>query len=206
MRFRISAGVARIAATVGLLSLGCWLPIVRGEEPVSGPKVNESLPKLVAIQGAGDDAGKPVDVLSTVKDKPVLLVFVSQRTRPGFGLLKLLDKYGQLRQPDGLQTVIVYLDEDADAAVKYCKLMRGNYGFQATLLTGQEGKAPPDYVLHDDAELTILLTDKNHKVIHNTARRAAEAQDFPAIREAIDKLLGPSPVKFDPGDRPVRGK
>ena len=45
-------------------------------------------------------------------------------------------------------------------------------------------------------ETTVLLLDKQHKVLFNQALRAPERQDFDEVRKAIDKLLGPSPVPF----------
>src|SRR3954469_8454129 len=87
--------------------------IARADDPVSGPKVGEVARGFEVEVATGDEAGKTVDLLKNFKDKPVLVIFVSEMTRPGFGLLKLLDKYGRLRQPEGLEVLIVRVTDDA---------------------------------------------------------------------------------------------
>lgn len=174
------------------------LPVVtRADDPVSGPKVGEVAKGFEVDVATGDDAGKTLDLLKPLKDKPVLVIFVSEMTRPGFGLLKLLDKYGRLRQPEGLEVLIVRVTDDAAAAARQSKVHFDLYDIKSTAGVARGGKAgPPEYGLSDEAQMTILLVDKDHKVLMNMARRAPERQDFDDVRKAIDKLLGPSPVAF----------
>jgi hypothetical protein len=77
------------------------------------------------------------------KDKPVLLIFVSEMTRPGFGLLKLLDKYGRLRQPDGLEVLIVRVTDDAAGAAKQSKVHFDQYDIKSTAGVARGGKVGP---------------------------------------------------------------
>jgi len=167
------------------------------DDPVSGPKVGESLTAFEMELATGDQAGETVDPLKSIKDKPALIVFVSDLTRPGFGLLKLLDKYARIRQPEGLEALIVWTTDDAPAALKRAKLYYEQYDIKSIAGAAKDGKSgPKDYGLNDEAAMTILLIDKEHKVVMNIARRAPERQDFEDIRRSIDKLLGPSPVPF----------
>lgn len=169
----------------------------RADDPLSGPKVGEKAAGFEVELAVGSKAGETLDYLSTLKDKPVLLVFVGEMSRPGFGLLKVVDKYAQLRQPEGLEILIVRVTDDRPGAVKYAKLLNEKYDLKAVAGVSTEGKAgPKSYTLSDECEMTILLLDKEHKVLHNIARRAPEKQDFKPLREAIDKLLGPPPVAF----------
>ena len=169
----------------------------RADDPLSGPKVGETAPGFEVELAVGAKAGETLDYLSSLKNKPVLLVFVGEMTRPGFGLLKVVDRYAQLRQPEGLEIVVVRVTDDRPAAVKYAKLLNERYELKAAAGVSTEGKAGPrSYTLSDECEMTILLLDKEHKVVHNIARRAPEQQDFKGLREAIDKLFGPSPVPF----------
>jgi hypothetical protein len=127
----------------------------------------------------------------------VLLIFVTEMTRPAFGLLKLLDKYGRLRQPEGLEVLIVRVTDDAAGSARQSKVHFDQYDIKSTAGVARGGKAgPQDYGLSDEAQMTILLIDKEHKVLLNMARRAPDRQDFDDARKAIDKLLGPSPVAF----------
>jgi hypothetical protein len=180
-----------------IFGLAIQSPRARADEPVSGPKVGEAAGALEAEIATGDDAGKMRDMMEPLKDKPVLIIFISEMTRPGFGLLKQLDKYGRLRQPEGLEVLIVRVTDDKAGAAKHAKILYDMYDVKSTAGVAVGGKAgPKDYGLHDDAQMTVLLVDKQHKVLMNLARRSPDRQDFDEVRKAIDKLLGPSPVAF----------
>lgn len=167
------------------------------DEPNSGLPVGKAAPGFEVQVATGDDADKKIDYLEKWKDKPVLVIFFGEVTRPAFGLLRQLDKYGRLRQPDGLEVLIVRVTDDAAAAAKHSKVLYDNYEIKSPAGVTREGKAgPKDYELSDQAQTTVLLLDKQHKVVHNFARKYPDDRDFGTIREAIDKLLGPSPVKF----------
>ena len=177
--------------------LGSAVSIARGDEPVSGPKVGDAVAGFEIEVATGDEAGKTLDPLKMLKGKPVLVVFIGEMTRPGFGLIKLLDKYGRVRQPDGLEVLIVRVTDDAAAAARQAKVQYDLYDVKSMAGIAAGGKAgPKDYNLSDEAQTTVLLIDKQHKVLFNQARRAPERQDFDEVRKAIDKLLGPSPVPF----------
>jgi hypothetical protein len=170
---------------------------VRGEEPVSGPEVGKPAPEFEMHVATGDDAGKTVDYLRKWKDKPVLVVFVGEMTRPGFGLLRQLDKYGRLRQPEGLEVLIVRLSDDPEGAIRNSKILHDMYEIKSPAGIVRDVKASlGEYGLHDEARMTVLLLDKEHKVSLNAARRGPDRRDFDEIRKGIDKLLGPSPVPF----------
>ena len=182
-----------------VLGLSLTPALVRAEDPKSGPQVGEKIESFEIEFATGDDAGKKLDPLKSLKDKPVLIIFEGQMTRPGFGLLKVLDKYGRLRQPDGLAVLIVRLSDDREAAAKHARLLYDSDSLDIKSPAGvaPEGKAGPmNYNLSDEAEMTVLLVDKERKVVHNLSRRAPERQDFDEVRKAIDKLIGPSPVPF----------
>lgn len=169
------------------------------DDLASGPKVGEAAKGFEVQVATGDKAGKKLDLLAEWKKdkKPVLVIFYGEMTRPGFGLLKILDKYGQVRQPDGLEVFIVRTTDDAEAAIKYAKILEEKYEIKGTAAVASDGKAgPKEYGIHEDAQMTVLLLDKEHKVALNVARRNPERQDFDGIRKGIDKLLGPSPVPF----------
>jgi hypothetical protein len=169
--------------------------VVRADHPISGPGVGEVARGFEVDVATGDDAGKTLDLLTPLKSKPVLLIFVGEMTRPAFGLLKVLDKYGRLRQPDGLEVVIVRVTDDAAGAARQAKLYFDQYDIKST--TGVARKeGPQEYGLSDQAQMTVLLINKEHRVLLNMARRAPDRLDFDDVRKAIDKLLGPSPVAF----------
>lgn len=170
---------------------------VFADDPKSGLEVGKPAPGFEMQVATGDDAGKRVDYLKKWDKKPVLVIFVGEMSRPAFGLLKQLDKYGRLRQPEGLEVLLVRVTDDAEAAGRQAKLFYDNYEIKSPAGIVAEGKeGPRDYGLNADAQMTVLLLDKDHKVALNVARRAPDRADFDEIRKGIDKLVGPSPVPF----------
>jgi hypothetical protein len=186
---------ARVAAII-CLEICC--SAARADDPRSGPQSGETVEGFEFEIAAGDDAGKTIDPLEKFKDKPLLMIFEGQMTRPGFGLIRVLDKYGRVRQAEGLEVLIIRVGDDNAAAAKHARLLYDMYDVKATPgVTTTGGKlGPKGYNLSDDVEMTVLLVNKERKVLYNVARRAPERQDFDDIRKAIDKLLGPSPVPF----------
>ena len=54
----------------------------------SGPQVGDKLPAFQSLAFSGPDAGKEINVVAKIKDKPGLLIFVHQITRPGLLFLR----------------------------------------------------------------------------------------------------------------------
>jgi hypothetical protein len=163
----------------------------------SGPEVGKPAPPFDVQVLTGDDAGMTRNYLSTWKDRPVLVIFVGELTRPAFGLLKPLDKYGRLRQPDGLEVLIIRTTRESDEVTRQTMALAEKYDVKAPAGYAKDGQAgPKDYGLNEEAQMTVLLLDKEHTVRFNAAYRSADRSDFDGVRKAIDRLLGPSPVPF----------
>lgn len=178
-----------------LIVLCGWNAMALADDPASGPKVGEAAADFEVAIATGEKAGQNVDQLKALKDKPVLVIFWGEVTRPGFGLIKDLDKYGQLRQPEGLEVLIVRLSDDAEKTAQHAKILYEKYDLKSVAAVAPKA-GPTGYGISEEVEMTVLLLDKEHKVLHNLSRRAPEKQDFDDVRKAIDKLLGPSPVPF----------
>ena len=132
-----------LVCVIILLSAVSW-GVARADDPESGPKVGEVAKGFEVELVTGDDAGKTLDILKTLKDKPVLLIFVSEMTRPAFGLLKLLDKYGRLRQPEGLEVLIVRVTDDVAGAARQSKVHFDLYDIKSTAGVARGGPLPLD--------------------------------------------------------------
>ncbi|MFM8583822.1 MAG: hypothetical protein ACKOFW_20340, partial [Planctomycetaceae bacterium] len=130
------------------LSLGLLVAATRcgwtQETLLSGPRVGDAPPGFEVDLATGDSAGKQVDLLAQWKDKPVLLIFWSQVTRPSFGLLRQLDKYGRLRQPEGLEVLIVRVSDKPEEDKKHAKLLSDNYEVKAPAGVTRGGSQGPD--------------------------------------------------------------
>ena len=60
------------------------------EKVYSGPQVSEQIPKFVMKGALGKNEVKEIDLVKTADGKPLVIVFVHERSRPAFGDFILL--------------------------------------------------------------------------------------------------------------------
>lgn len=161
-------------------------------DPVfSGPQVGEKLPPF-KVQGVfGDLAAQEIDLVERADGKSIALIFVHERTRPGFALTNAVMKYAATRADKGLLSSVVYLTEDATATEKWVNLVQKNLPqgvIHAISMNGIEG--PGAYGLNRNVSLTVLVGQEG-KVTANFALVQPSLQaDGPKILEAIVKASG----------------
>jgi len=167
----------QLSVVLALLLTSAWLSVAHAESPVfSGPQIGEKLAPFSMKGVMGDTANQEVDLIGKAAGKPVVLVFVHQRTRPGLSLASLVSRYAATRVSDGLHAGVVYLTDDATATEKWFGVAKKNlapgviYGISKN---GQEG--PGTYGLNRNVELTILV-GKEGKVTANFALVQPSAQ------------------------------
>ena len=54
----------------------------------SGPQSGEVIPALTVELLSGENRGTTLDLTSHIDDRPSVLIFIHQLTRPGFGLMR----------------------------------------------------------------------------------------------------------------------
>lgn len=187
-----------------------------GDEQIfSGPQPGESLPPLV-IQGAGgSQTEKEFDVMEKAGDKPVVIVFVHQRTRPAFGLantvMRLVEDHGPEKAVGGL----IYLNDDITEAVGWMNRVRTYFptGVQkGVCVDGSEG--PGAYGLNSNVAMTVLVGSKKKVTANFALVQPSLEVDAPKIFKAICEALGekevPRVAKYSNSGRmrddPVDGK
>ena len=162
------------------------------DEPVfSGPQVGEKLPSFT-IQGVlGDEAGKKIDLIARADGKPVLIVFVHQRTRPAFGLTNAVMRFAATRSKQGLVTGVCFLTDDATATENWVKRVSQNLVKGATHGISADGlEGPGAYGLNRNVALTVLV-GKEGKVTANFALvQPGMKADGPKILAAIVEATG----------------
>jgi hypothetical protein len=181
-----------VCLVVGVAALLSGPSFARGEDPVfSGPQVGEELPSFQVLGVLDDLAGKKLDLIERADGKPVILIFVHERTRPAFGLTNLMMKYAATRAKDGLTSGVVLLTEDATATEQWMRIVKGHFPEGAVYgisLDGQEG--PGSYGLNRNVALTVLVGNKG-KVTANFALVQPSVQaDGPKILKAIVEATG----------------
>lgn len=179
--------------TVGLVAAFALQSLSAAEEPVfSGPQEGEVLPPFKVNSVLGKTAGQDVNLVEQAAGKPILLVFVHARTRPGFGLTNLLTRYAAQRAEDGLHTGVIMLTDDVTATEQWMKVVQKHFNPEKVMYgispEGQEG--PGAYGLNRNVTLTVLVGTEG-KVTANFALVQPSVQaDGPKILKAIVDVLG----------------
>ena len=185
-------------------------------DPVfSGPQVGEALPDFKITSLVGDVEGKVLNPVADAKGQPIVLVFIHELTRPGFGLMRAVTKFSAERKDKGMNVAVVFLTDDATATAKWSKNVQRlfsenvQYGM---FMDGKEG--PGSYGLNRNVIVTVLV-GKEEKVTGNFALVQPQLQvDGPAILESIAAVSGGGKVpsmdeleaKYAGRSRMTRGK
>ena len=173
-----------------------WRPVRSDETIFSGPQVGEKIPPFKALNLRGDAKGQEFDVLSDVQDKPVVLIFFHELTRPAFGMTISLMQYALDQQDAGLCSSVIFLAADPNKAMNQGAL---RYFPEAAALgvspDGAEG--PGAYGLNRNVTLTILVA-KEQKVTANFALVQPSLQaDGPRVLKAIAAAIGQEPPTIE---------
>ena len=156
----------------------------------SGPQKGEKLSALPLRGVYDEDAGKDLDFVKAAGEKPMVLVFVHELTRPSIGFARLLTDYAHTRREDGLRAGVVWLDDDRSKAEEYLRRARRSLGFRVPVgiaLDGAEG--PGAWGLNRNVTLTVIVAEKG-RVTANFALVQPSDTDLPKVLDEVVKLIG----------------
>ncbi|TWT91851.1 hypothetical protein [Neorhodopirellula pilleata] len=137
--------------------------IAGAEDPVfSGPQIGEKLSSFKILLVSEDAQATTVDPIESASEKPTVLIFVHQLTRPGMALTRAISEYVASQKTHNVQCTIVWLDDDQAAAEAYLRRAAPSLRFVVPVgvsIDGEEG--PGAYGLNRNVELTILVANQN---------------------------------------------
>ena len=205
-----------------VLSLEDSLPVQaqateeKASDPVfSGPQVGEALPGFKVTSLVGELEGKVFDPVADAKGQPIVLVFVHELTRPGFGLMRAVTKFSAERKDKGMRVAVVFLTDDATATAKWSKNVQRILSDDVQYGMFTEGKEGPGaYGLNRNVIVTVLVGNQG-KVTGNFALVQPQLQvDGPAILESVAAVSGGGKVpsmdqleaRYSERSRMTRGK
>ncbi|HMO15353.1 MAG TPA: hypothetical protein PKD64_14295 [Pirellulaceae bacterium] len=181
--------------------VNCRIHLVQDEE-FSGPQVGEDCPDF-ALHSLLHDSDEQVD-LPLREEKPTVIIFVHEITRPAFGLIRTLASYLESEQ-DHVHGAIVFLTDDINETRRWAKVASSSLPKNLILAVSPDGKEGDGSLgLNRKMTLTILLV-KGQKVVGNFAlvqpsdqvdaikicRRIADAAGIEAPSESrISELRG----------------
>ncbi len=162
------------------------------EKIVSGPQVDEPVPEsLVWITSAEDKPSEKADLAELSRKGPLAVAFMHEKSRPGFGLTRLMSEFAARRKTEKLQLVVVILTDDRSSSEQWLGLVRRYFPDPTQLAIADGGiEGPGTLGLNRLAALTILVA-KEGKVTANFAlTQVSEPTDGPAVLKAMNEACG----------------
>ncbi len=161
------------------------------EKIISGPQAGEELPSaLIWINTSDTQPSQRVD-LAELSQKPLALAFMHERSRPGFGLARLMSEFAARRKAEGMQFAVVVLTDDRSSSETWLGQIRRYFPEPTKLAVADGGiEGPGTLGLNRLAALTVIVA-KEGKVTANFAlTQVSEPTDGPAILKAMNEACG----------------
>lgn len=170
----------------------CLASVAAANEPLfSGPQVGEPLVPFEATFVFGEDAGRDVDVLESIKDAPTLLVFVHQITRPSIALTRLVIDYASTKDEDGLHSRLIFLSKDPTETEAWFRRARHALPKGVSPMISIDGmEGPGAYGLNRKMTLTVLVAREGKVVANFPLIQPSVQADAAKVGQAIEKALG----------------
>jgi hypothetical protein len=197
MRFGFHT-VRNLAGIMILVGLAMFSPCIAQEkqeqgdqtdEIFSGPQVDEVLPELAAMSLL-DDSTEPVTVVPGEGPKLQLIIFLHERTRPAFGLLRGLAAYSK-HLGEQIDSSVVFLTDDVGETKQWSVNARRAIPDGARMLVSADGiEGPGTWGLNRNVTMTVVL-GREGKVLDNFAIvQPSAADDLEKLSGSIAKSLG----------------
>jgi hypothetical protein len=138
------------------------------QEVFSGPQPGESMEAFDVQYAFDDTAGMTMQPLKEAGDRPTLLIFAHQLTRPSIALTRVLTKFAEQHQKI-LYTNMIFLTDDVTATQQRLTAARRALPTKTHVTIAPQGiEGPGAYGLNRKVTLTIVFGD-DQKVIFNSA-------------------------------------
>jgi hypothetical protein len=156
-----------------------------GAEPcVSGPKTGQRPGPYAALVSVGAARGQPHCFICETADRPAVIVFARKLSDPLGKLARGLDKALVDHKDAELRAWVTFLSDDQTALdPKVVEWSKKHALRNVPLAVFEDVVGPPSYLLHRDADVTVLLSVKQ-KVVRNFAFRDGEL-----TKERIAEIL-----------------
>lgn len=161
------------------------------EAEYSGPQAGEAVGGFEVLGVFPPLENQKFDFVAKAKEKPLLLIFVHDLNRQSIAFTRILATYAASRQSDGLQTGIVWLDDDSTNAIATLRRIQHALPKDVSIgisVDGREG--PGSYGLNRKVTLTILLIEKNKTIANHALIQPSLQVDMPKVLQSIVSKIG----------------
>lgn len=169
-----------------VISQNVW---AQSEELLSGPQPGESIPALVVNEFKSDGSGMEKDLTELAGERPFVVIFFHERTRPAFGLMNAVMRFAESRRD--LSSSLVFLTADSTETETWLKQVRGLIAQKIVVAVSPDGlEGPGAWGLNRNVALTIVVGEKGKVTQTFALRQPAVDSDGPKILQAIADVTG----------------
>ena len=158
---------------------------VHGDDPCkSGPQPNQRPGPYAALVSVGPQRGTQHCYICEAADRPIMIVFARTLSDPLGKLVHRMDKLTNDHKAAELRSWVTFLAEDQTAFDPQVVPWGQKHATgKVPLAVFEDVVGPPTYLLHREADVTVLLSVKQ-KVVANFAYRKGELNDA-AIEQIV---------------------
>lgn len=172
--------------------LPCLLLAIAGaEEPCkSGLRENQRPGPYTALVSVGPQRGQQHCFICESGSRPMVILFARQLSEPLGKLVGKLDKQLSMQKDSEVRIWVTFLNDDQTSFdPKVVDWSKKHATGNVPLGVFEDTVGPPTYLLAREAELTVLVANRQ-KVVANFAFRAGELNDTgtAAILKAVGKI------------------
>ena len=171
---------------IGFVGLMCFcIGLVHADDPCkSGPQPNQRPGPYSALVSVGPQRGTQYCYICEAADRPIMIVFARTLSDPLGKLVHKMDKLMAEHKAADLKAWVTFLAEDQTALDPHVVQWGQKHATgKVPMAVFEDLVGPPTYLLHREADVTVLLSVKQ-KVVANFAYRKGELNDA-----AIEQIL-----------------
>ena len=167
------------------LVIGLSAIIAQADDPCkSGPQPNQRPGPYSALVSVGPQRGTQHCYICEAADRPIMIVFARSLSDPLGKLVHKMDKLMTEHKAVELKAWVTFLAEDQTAFdPQVVQWGQKHATGKVPMAVFEDVVGPPTYLLHRDADVTVLLSVKQ-KVVANFAYRKGELNDA-AIEQIV---------------------
>ena len=166
----------------GVLAISAWADPCK-----SGPKVNQRPGPYSFVVSTGTNRGQSHCFICETEDKPAVIIFARNLSDPLGKLVKQIDRAVVQHKNKELRAWVTFLAEDQPSFDPRVVQWGQRHAIgQVALGVFEDPVGPPTYLIHREADVTVLLSVKQ-RVVANFAFRSGELTE-PAIAEIVKAL------------------
>ena len=166
------------------------------DDPVfSGPQTGENLTRFVMTGVLGNAADRKIDPVAEADGKPIVLVFVHERSRPAFGLANVVMRLVANRGAEKIIGGLVFLTDDPTETANWMNRISRYFPHGVNIGISPDGKEGPGaYGLNRNVALTVLVAKESRVTACFALVQPSLEVDAPKIFKAIAEVLGEEDV------------